>query len=166
MPPGLLAAHQLAVAEDAAFFQPYQELRRRTQAQNLPNTGGINLHATLLVTKTLLIAGEGWGGSPVFRAYDKRTGDVLSELSIPGIMGSMPMTYMVNGKQYIAFTVGTAAERMFPPGKEGDIREAAPAAHAALRQLAARLASFGGAARMGATCADGGSRASLGQAHH
>ena len=80
------------------------------KGMNLPNTGGINLHATLLVTKTLLIAGEGWGGTHVVRAYDKKTGDVLAEVSIPGMMGSMPMTYMVNGKQYIAFTVGTPTE--------------------------------------------------------
>ena len=76
----------------------------------LPNTGGINLHATLLVTKTLLVAGEGWGGAHVVRAYDKKTGAVLAEVSVPGMMGSMPMTYMVNGKQYIAFTVGTSTE--------------------------------------------------------
>src|SRR5712671_1423141 len=76
----------------------------------LPNTGGINLHATLLVTKSLLIAGEGWGGAHMVHAYDKKSGAVLSELSIPGMMGSMPMTYMVNGKQYIAFTVGTSTE--------------------------------------------------------
>jgi quinoprotein glucose dehydrogenase len=76
----------------------------------LPNTGGINLHATLLVTKTLLIAGEGWGGARVIRAYDKNSGAVLAEVSIPGMMGSMPMTYMVDGKQYIAFTVGTPTE--------------------------------------------------------
>jgi quinoprotein glucose dehydrogenase len=76
----------------------------------LPNTGGIGLHATLLVTKTLLVAGEGWGGSHVIRAYDKKTGAVVSEVSIPGMMGSMPMTYMVNGKQYIAFASGTPTE--------------------------------------------------------
>ena len=76
----------------------------------LPNTGGIGLLATLLVTKTLLIAGEGWGGEPVVRAYDKKTGAVVAEVEIPGQMGSMPMTYMVNGKQYIAFTVGTPTE--------------------------------------------------------
>src|SRR4029077_2571952 len=40
------------------------------QGMQLPNTGGVNLHATLLVTKTLLIAGEGWGGAHVVRAYD------------------------------------------------------------------------------------------------
>ena len=77
---------------------------------NLPNTGGVNLQATLLVTKTLLIAGEGWGGAPIVRAYDKKTGAVLAEVRIPGQMGSMPMTYTVNGKQYIAFTVGTPTE--------------------------------------------------------
>jgi hypothetical protein len=32
----------------------------------------------------------------------------VGEVAIPGMMGNMPMTYMVNGKQYIAFTVGTA----------------------------------------------------------
>jgi quinoprotein glucose dehydrogenase len=77
---------------------------------HLPNTGGINLQATLLVTKTLLIAGEGWGGAPIVRAYDKKTGAVFAEVVIPGMMASMPMTYMVNGKQYIAFTVGTPIE--------------------------------------------------------
>ena len=80
------------------------------QGLNLPNTGGINLHATLLVTKTLLIAGEGWGGEPMVRAYDKKTGAVLGEVNLPGMMGNMPMTYMVNGKQYLAFTVGTRTE--------------------------------------------------------
>jgi len=80
------------------------------QSMDLPNTGGINLHATLLVTKTLLIAGEGWGGAHTIRAYDKKTGAVLSELSIPGMMGSMPMTYRVNGKQYIAFTIGAPTQ--------------------------------------------------------
>ena len=77
----------------------------------LPNTGGINLLATLLVTKTLLIAGEGWGGEPVVRAYDKKTGAVVAEVGIPGQMGSMPDDLnKVNGQQYIAFTVGSPTE--------------------------------------------------------
>jgi quinoprotein glucose dehydrogenase len=76
----------------------------------LPNTGGIGLQATLLVTKTLLIAGEGWGGAPVIRAYDKKTGAVVGEVQLPGQMGSMPMTYALNGKQYLAFTVGTPTQ--------------------------------------------------------
>ena len=80
------------------------------QGVNLPNTGGISLHAMMLVTKTLLVAGEGWGGAHVIRAYDKKTGAVVGEVSIPGMMGSMPMTYMQGGKQYMAFTVGTRTE--------------------------------------------------------
>jgi quinoprotein glucose dehydrogenase len=80
------------------------------KGKTLPNTGGIGLHATLLVTKTLLIAGEGWTGEHVVRAYDKKTGAVLGEVGIPGMMGSMPMTYMQSGKQYLAFTVGTRTE--------------------------------------------------------
>ena len=58
----------------------------------------------------MLIAGEGWGGEHVVRAYDKKTGAVLGEVQNPRQMGSMPMTYMVNGKQYVAFTVGTPTE--------------------------------------------------------
>jgi len=76
----------------------------------LPNTGGIGLQATMLVTRTLLIAGEGWGGAPVIRAYDKKTGAVVGEVQLPGQMGSMPMTYALNGKQYLAFTVGTPTQ--------------------------------------------------------
>jgi quinoprotein glucose dehydrogenase len=77
----------------------------------LPNTGGIGLQATLLVTKTVLVAGEGWGGAHIIRAYDKKTGAIVGEVNIPGMMGSMPMTYMVNGKQYIAFTIGTQTDQ-------------------------------------------------------
>ncbi len=51
----------------------------------------------------------------------------------------------LDGDNFV-FTVGAPAERMFPPGNDGDIREDAPAAHAALRQVATRLASFDGAA--------------------
>ena len=80
------------------------------KGKTIPNTGGIGLQATMLLTKTLLIAGEGWGGEHVVRAYDKKTGAVLGEVSIPGMMGSMPMTYMQGGKQYLAFTVGTRTE--------------------------------------------------------
>ncbi len=80
------------------------------KGKTIPNTGGIGLQATMLMTKTLLIAGEGWSGEHVVRAYDKKTGAVLGEVSIPGMMGSMLMTYMQGGKQYVAFTVGTRTE--------------------------------------------------------
>ena len=64
------------------------------------------------MTKTLLFAGEGWGGLPMFRAYDKATGDIIWEIEIPaGAQTGLPMTYMHEGRQYIVFTAGNAATR-------------------------------------------------------
>jgi quinoprotein glucose dehydrogenase len=71
----------------------------------IPPTGKAS-RATLLVTKTLLFAGEGYGGAPVFRAYDKATGAVVAELPLPGAASSKPMTYMLDGKQYVVLAVG------------------------------------------------------------
>jgi len=71
---------------------------------DIPPTG-IRSRAGLLVTSTLLIAGEGGDGRPLFHAYDKATGEEIARVEIPGggpQQGS-PMTYMVKGKQYIAF---------------------------------------------------------------
>jgi quinoprotein glucose dehydrogenase len=62
--------------------------------------------APLLVTKTLLFAGEGVSG-PGFRAIDKRTGETIHQLTLPGNETGLPMTYIVNGKQYIVVTVAT-----------------------------------------------------------
>ena len=72
-----------------------------------PERGGI------LVTKTLVFAGEGSGlfavprdsGGPAFRAYDKQTGEVLAELELPANQSGLPMTYMLDGTQYIVMAV-------------------------------------------------------------
>jgi quinoprotein glucose dehydrogenase len=73
----------------------------------IPRTGSPS-HAGILVTKTLLFAGEGWGGQPMFRAYDKATGQIIWETTIPaGTQSGLPMTYMHQGRQYIVFTAGT-----------------------------------------------------------
>src|SRR5262249_38681303 len=70
---------------------------------NVGRTGSQS-RAGILVTKTLLFAGEGYGGLPVFRAYDKKTGEILWETQIPaGAQAGVPMTYMHRGKQYIVF---------------------------------------------------------------
>jgi quinoprotein glucose dehydrogenase len=42
------------------------------QGVNVPRTGSPGARAVLLVTKTLLFAGEGSSGAPIFRAYDKK----------------------------------------------------------------------------------------------
>jgi quinoprotein glucose dehydrogenase len=73
-----------------------------------PNTGSPS-QAGLLVTRTLLIAGEGSGGQPILHAYDKATGADLFQLEMPGPQTSLPMTYLHEGRQYIVLGVrGTA----------------------------------------------------------
>jgi glucose dehydrogenase len=58
----------------------------------------------------LLFAGEGFGGLPAFRAYDKKTGEIVWETALPGgvVQSGLPMTYMLQGRQYIVFSAGDA----------------------------------------------------------
>jgi quinoprotein glucose dehydrogenase len=65
-----------------------------------------------LTTKTLLIAGEGGvhrndAGERValLRAYDKVTGADVATVEMPDKQTGSPMTYMINGKQYIVVAV-------------------------------------------------------------
>ena len=62
--------------------------------------GGPN-RAPLLVTRTLLFA----GGGTLFRAIDKKTGNVISEIKLPANDTGGPMTYLLNGRQYIVVAV-------------------------------------------------------------
>jgi quinoprotein glucose dehydrogenase len=75
------------------------------QGIEIPRTGKIT-RAALLVTRTLLFAGEGWGGDPILRAHDKLTGEILAEIELPGAIGGKPMTYMVDGRQYVVVSIG------------------------------------------------------------
>jgi quinoprotein glucose dehydrogenase len=80
----------------------------------IPRTGSPS-RAGLLVTRTLLFAGEGWGGEPIFRAYDKATGEIIWETEIPaGPQAGLPMTYMHEGRQYIVFTSGRPGDDPTP----------------------------------------------------
>jgi quinoprotein glucose dehydrogenase len=79
---------------------------------DLPRTGHLE-RAGLLVTRSLLFAGEGaglygmWGGGTMFRAHDKRTGEILAEVDLGGVRQSgIPMTYAIDGKQYIVVAAG------------------------------------------------------------
>ena len=38
-------------------------------------------------------------------AFDKKTGNLLWEITLPGVATSNPCTYLCNGKQYIAVSV-------------------------------------------------------------
>jgi quinoprotein glucose dehydrogenase len=72
---------------------------------DIPRTGKIS-RAGVLVTKTLLFAGEGLSGDPVFRAHDKMTGEILAEIELPNTQAGLPMTYLHGGRQFIVMSVG------------------------------------------------------------
>jgi len=79
----------------------------------LPRTGKAT-RAGLVVTDSLLFAGEGFSsfgisGEPVFRAYDKATGEILAEIALPGTQAGPPSSYRVNGRQFIVMTVTDGA---------------------------------------------------------
>ena len=75
---------------------------------NLPPLGGDGRGGPL-VTKTLLfsaLSAGGRDGGARLVAYDKANGEELGSVDLPrGAIGT-PMTYMVDGKQYIAMTIG------------------------------------------------------------
>jgi hypothetical protein len=50
-------------------------------------------------------------GCRMFRAFDKKTGKIVWEMELPAGVSNSPMTYMVNGKQYILVAV---SGRSFP----------------------------------------------------
>jgi len=80
----------------------------------IPRTGRPT-QAGQLVTKTLLIAGEkGMATQPdgrrgaLLRAYDKATGRDAGAVYMPAPQSGSPMTYQVNGKQYIVVAISGA----------------------------------------------------------
>jgi quinoprotein glucose dehydrogenase len=76
---------------------------------DLPPLGGDWGRNGPLLTKTLLIqalVAGGTNGAPRLVAYDKTTGAELASLDLPGGALGAPMTYMLDGRQYLALTVG------------------------------------------------------------
>ena len=71
---------------------------------DVPPTG-TPTRAPTLVTESLLFSAPGWGAQPLFRAHDKATGEVLAEIELPGAVGGLPMTYMIDGRQFIVMAV-------------------------------------------------------------
>jgi quinoprotein glucose dehydrogenase len=66
----------------------------------------------VLVTKTLVIAGEGGFATTasgargaMLRAYDKVSGKELGAVFMPAPQTGSPMTYMLNGKQYVVVAI-------------------------------------------------------------
>jgi quinoprotein glucose dehydrogenase len=74
----------------------------------------------VLTTKTLVIAGEGGvnetphGRGAMLRAYDKATGEEVGAVYMPASQTGSPMTYLVDGQQYLTVSVSA-------PGFPGEL---------------------------------------------
>ena len=80
------------------------------KGMNIPNTGQGG-SVGLVVTKTLVILGDSQVTTithprgAMLRAYDKATGKEVGAVWMPAPQSGSPMTYMVDGKQYIVVAV-------------------------------------------------------------
>ena len=82
----------------------------------IPRTGQSGYNIGTLITKTLLIAGDGQVTTTdahprgaMLRAYDKATGKEAGSVWMPAPQSGSPMTYMWQGKQYIVIAVSGGA---------------------------------------------------------
>lgn len=80
--------------------------------KNHPLLQGVDLEPTgkptrsgIVLTRSLLFHGEGPGGDPVLHARDKQTGADVAVIDLPASVTGVPMTYMLEGKQYLVMTV-------------------------------------------------------------
>lgn len=81
----------------------------------IPRTGRASGRIGVLITRTLAIAGEpGFGTTPsgqrgaMLRAYDKATGAEVGAVYMPAPQTGSPMTYMLNGRQYLVVAISGA----------------------------------------------------------
>ena len=87
------------------------------RGMNIPKTGQSGTSGVgLLVTKTLVIMGDpqitttpNRPRGAMLRAYDKKSGQQVGEVWMPAQQSGSPMTYSVNGKQYIVVAVSGGA---------------------------------------------------------
>jgi quinoprotein glucose dehydrogenase len=95
---------QIAHGETPDFIKNNPALK----GLNIPRTGQSTWNVAPLVTKTLVIIGEGQETTTstgkrgaMLRAYDKKTGKEVGAVYMDAPESGSPMTYMVDGKQYV-----------------------------------------------------------------
>ncbi|HUJ49264.1 MAG TPA: pyrroloquinoline quinone-dependent dehydrogenase [Bryobacteraceae bacterium] len=102
---------QVANGETPDFIRNHPALK----GLNIPNTGQPGYDTGTLVTKTLVIQGDtmlttsaSHPRGAMLRAYDKATGKQLGAVWMPAPQTGSPMTYSVNGKQYLVVAISGA----------------------------------------------------------
>ena len=83
----------------------------RLQGLTVPKTGQGG-SVGIMVTKTMLVSGDPQITAPpgrqrgaMLRAYDKPTGNQIGEVLMPAPISGSPMTYSIDGRQYIIVAV-------------------------------------------------------------
>ena len=86
------------------------------QGLSIPGTGQSGYNIGTLVTKTLVIAGDGQVTTTdqhprgaMLRAYDKENGKEVGAVWMPAPQSGSPMTYLWQGRQYIVVAVSGGA---------------------------------------------------------
>jgi quinoprotein glucose dehydrogenase len=99
---------QIPHGETPDFIRNYPAFKGR----DIPRTGQQTYNIGTLITKTLVIAGEGQVTTTadhprgaMLRAYDKQSGKEVGAVYMPAPQSGSPMTYMVKGKQFIVVAV-------------------------------------------------------------
>ena len=103
------------------FFKYMIDLLRARGAERVRVFGG---GVGTLVTKSLLVAGDNESFTmasgerrAMLRAYDKVTGEEVGAVLMPAPQSGSPMTYLLDGTQYIVVAISTGF-RSLPPGAE------------------------------------------------
>jgi quinoprotein glucose dehydrogenase len=98
---------QIAHGETPDYIRNHPALK----GMNIPRTGQAG-YSGVLVTKTLVIAADSQVTTTsehprgaMLRAYDKATGREVGAVYMPAPQSGSPMTYSVNGKQYIVIAI-------------------------------------------------------------
>ncbi|KAA5549620.1 pyrroloquinoline quinone-dependent dehydrogenase [Adhaeribacter rhizoryzae] len=111
-PWGTLTAINLNTG-DFAWQVPLGEFDELTK-KGIPPTGAPNLGGTLVTKGGLVFIAS--TKDEKFRAFDKATGKVLWEVTLPAGGYASPSTYEVNGKQYVVIAAGGGGKMATKPG--------------------------------------------------
>src|SRR5262249_25608735 len=86
-------------------------------AKGMTDTGSENYGGPVVTAGGLLFIGA-TNFDKKFRAFDKSTGKLLWEATLPFSGNATPITYMVHGRQYIVITAGGGKD---PKSKSGGV---------------------------------------------
>jgi quinoprotein glucose dehydrogenase len=84
-------------------------------ARGMTNTGSENYGGPIVTAGGLLFIGA-TNYDKKFRAFDKSTGELLWETTLPFSGNATPITYQINGRQYVVIAAGGGKDLKSPSG--------------------------------------------------